>query len=474
MITLVDMARPLSVTRPALVPPDDLAAIEAAAYRILAEVGIRVGDDEPRARLAKAGFRVSGDRVFVEPAQAKAFVAETRGKASGPEAGGTPDPFSLQVAQYPPFLHDSADDSIRPFTMATLAEAVKLLDVLADRGVCTSPCGQPSDVPPAVQAVGAYWTAATYSRQGRSPVDGKTEAAVPFVMEMAEVLGEPVRHLPVYMFSPLSLEGESFRIVLKLRDRLAATSVGGMPSPGTSAPIRVGDAFAMAAAEAIGGAILVRELTKLTVHWYVNIFPTDLKAMTMTFGSPENFLFHAWSMEVNAFLHGAHWSPAPFNLHLNAKLPGAQACAERASLMTLGAALGARYFEGGGTLGLDEIHSPEQLLYDLEILDHVRRLHAGTDTTADAARAVAEVAEGVRDHGFAGVESTGELHRSLYWTPKLFDRDFLTGWRARGEPTIRARARALLAELRPRHDFHLPDAEQRAIDAIWAKAVEGT
>jgi len=464
------MGRRFSVTRPALLSTSELEGIEAAAYRILAETGIRVRDDEPRARLAKAGFRVNGDRVFVEPVQAKAFVAETRGREAGPEPVEPEDDYTLQVAQYPPFLHDPEDDSIKPFTMATLAEAVKLLDVLADRGVCTSPCGQPADVPPGVQSVGAYWTAATYSRQGRGPVDPKTEAAVPFVMEMAEILGQPVRHLPVYLFSPFSLEGESFRVVLKYRDRLASTSVGGMPAPGQSAPIRLGHAFAMSAAEAIGAGILVRELTGLPVYWYVNLFPADLKAMAMTFGSPENFLFHLYFAEVNAFLRGNRWGQSAYNLHSNAKLPGPQSCGERASLMTAGALLGARYFEGGGTLSLDEVHSPEQLLYDLEILDHVRRLGKEPSFECDAEQCVAEVAEGIRDGGFAALDSTRDCHRGLYWTPRLFDRDFLNGWRARGAKTIRDEARALLADLRPRHSFRLPDAEQKAIDAIWARA----
>ena len=467
------MARPLAVTRPALLSAADLEAIETAAYRILAETGIRVGDDEPRARLAKAGFRVSGDRVFVDIPAARAFVNETRGKDSGPAPAAPGGEFTLHVSPYPPFRHDPGTDRIEPFTMATLAEAVKLLDVLADRGVCTSPCGQPSDVPPGVQAVGAYWTAATYSRQGRPAVDAKTEEAIPFVMEMGAILGEPVEGLPVYMFSPLNLEGESFRIVLKYRDRLKSVSVGGMPAPGQSAPVRVGDAFAMAAAEAIGGGMMVRELVKLPVHWYVNIFPADLKAMAMAFGSPENYLFHLYSAEVNAYLHGRPWEQSAYNLHTNAKLPGPQACAERASLMTMGALLGARYFEGGGTLSLDEVHSPEQLLYDLEILDHVRRLAAPTDTGCDPGRAAADLAEGVRDHGFAGLESTGDLHRSVYWHPRLFDRDFLTGWRARGEKTIRDSARAMLRDLRGRHSFRLPDREQKAIDAVLARATGG-
>jgi len=464
------MAKPFSVVRPALLAPAELARIEEAAYRILAETGIRVGDDEPRARLAKAGFRVSGDRVFVEIASARAFVAETRGKDSGPAPAEPDDEFTLHVSPYPPFRHDPETDRIEPFTMATLADSVKLLDVLADRGVCSSPCGQPGDVPPSVQSVGAYWTAATYSRQGRPAVDAKTEAAIPFVMEMGAILGHPVKGLPVYMFSPLCLEGESFRIALKYRDRLESVSVGGMPAPGQSAPVRVGDAFAMAAAEAIGGGLMVRELTKLPVHWYVNIFPADLKAMAMAFGSPENYLFHLYGAEVNAYLRGYRWGQSAYNLHTNAKLPGPQACAERASLMTMGALLGSRYFEGGGTLSLDEVHSPEQLLYDLEILDHARRIVAPTDTDCDPARAAADVAEGVADHGFMALESTREFHRSLYWYPRLFDRDFLTGWRARGEKTIRDAARAQLRELAAKHSFHLPAGEQKAIDAVWARA----
>lgn len=134
------MGRPLSVTRPALVTAEELDRIEAAAYRILAGIGIRVGDDAPRERLGKAGFRVTGNRVFIEPAQAKAFVAETRGKEAGPEKSEPVGEFQLHVSPYPPFLHDSRTDSIEPFRMASLADSVKLLDTLADRGVCASPC----------------------------------------------------------------------------------------------------------------------------------------------------------------------------------------------------------------------------------------------------------------------------------------------------------------------------------------------
>ena len=56
-----------------------------------------------------------------------------------------------------------------------------------------------------------------------------------------------------------------------------------------------------------------------------------------------------------------------------AKVPDCQSAAEKAAIMTAGAFLGARHFCCAGTLSLDEIFSPEQLLVDCEIRDWVQR-----------------------------------------------------------------------------------------------------
>lgn len=468
----------LVASRKALFGPAQLRDVERAAVRILEEVGLHVADDA-RAELGRLGRKANAaGRYTIKAAETRRFLKRER-ESSGNRfstdplpASGTDRPVEVFVAQYPTSVHDLVTDEIVPFTHPRLVEMTKLLDVLSSRGVTTSPPGNPADVPPKLQPVLAYWTAATYSRQGRAPVDPKWFEAVAYVMEMAEALGHPVKHLPVYIFSPLSLSGESLKVVLAMKDRLKGVSVNGMPSPGGSAPIRVAEAFAMSAAETIGSAILVREVTGLPVWWQVNAYPLDLRELAMIFGSPESFLFHLMSVEVNAFFHGTGWHPGTANIHTNAKLPGAQACAEKMGVMAAGAMLGERHFGAAGTLSLDEVFSPEQLLYDLEMKDHVQRLVGGTDLGIDVERCLAEVKEGVAAENFAGLESTREAYRTLYWHPELFERDFLGAWKSRGSRTIREKARGRIHELIASHSYRLDPATQKAIDGILARATK--
>ncbi len=41
----------------------------------------------------------------------------------------------------------------------------------------------------------------------------------------------------------------------------------------------------------------------------ISLFPTDFVSMAMVFGSPENLLLAMMGNEVDAYLHGARWSP---------------------------------------------------------------------------------------------------------------------------------------------------------------------
>jgi trimethylamine:corrinoid methyltransferase-like protein len=467
-------ALPLVLNRPPLLRAQDLERIEEAMVRLLEQTGIRVPDDALREQLAKLGFLARDDRVCIDPQTARGFLAEERkrnGDCFGPaQPRDLPREITVYVSPYPQHVHDPETDRVVPFTVERLVEATKLLDVLSERGVTSNPPGCPTDPPPALQPVMQYLVAATHSRQGRQPPDPKAEATFPYVAEMAEVLGQPIRHLPVYVFSPLTLAGESLRCVLRFRDRVSAIGVNSMPAPGSTAPIDVGDALAQAAAEVVGSVILLREVVGLPVHWHVSIHPVDLRTMAMVFGSPESALFELASRELNAYLHGAQWTPWADNMHTNAKLPGAQACAEKSSLMTLGALLGGRHFGAAGTLSLDEVFSAEQLLYDLEIKDHVERLVDGLDAATDPECCVEAVAEGVRAGGFAGLDRTLQAHREVYWHPRLFDRDFVGGWQARGSPDIRERTRALIAELIAGHTYRLAEELQAELERIAAKA----
>jgi trimethylamine:corrinoid methyltransferase-like protein len=453
----------------------ELERIEEGALRLLERVGIAVLDEGLLQWLRARGFRVDGNRFFVDPGRTGRFLDEERqrnGRAFpegplAPEAGAPK--LSLSLNPYAQFVHDLETDRIVPFTMERLIEATKVVDVLHERGLCSSPPGCPTDMPAPVQPVAQYWVSATYSRQGRWPVDPKSLAAFPYVMEMAEILGHPLRHLPVYVFSPLTLGGESLTCALRFRDKVSSLHVCSMPSVGATAPVQVGDAFALAAAEVIGSALALREALELPVGWAVALFPCDFASMAMVFGSPEAELFQLASPEVDAYFHGTRWAPAGGTVHTMAKLPGAQACAEKAAVLAVNALLGQRTFTGAGALSLDEVFSAEQLLYDLEIKDHVEGLLSGLDADCVPERCVAEVTEALRRNSFAALESTAWACRAQ-WRPLLFERSFLASWRSAGAVTARQRTCAEVRRLLRRHEYELDPELQRALDDVFARA----
>jgi len=463
----------LHLCRGPIFTPSELERIEEGAIRILEQVGVRVLHDGVRETTRRAGFAFRGDRALVERSRVRAFLDAERarnGNLSGPEEDRPPaGPLTLGVSQYSEYRHDVETDRIVPFTAETLIEATKIVDGLAEDGIRAGAPGTPMDVAPELQSVACYWTSLTYSRHGQHPLDPRSVAAHRYVMEMAACVGRPIKVLPVYVVSPLCLGGLTLDAVLAFRDRITTAWVVSMPSLGATAPIGVGDAYAVSTAEIVGSAIILKEITDLEIGWEVQMFPFDLRRTSIVFGSPENFLLQLATAEVNAFLHGTRWTPAAANIHTMAKVPGPQAAAEKASLMTTGALLGARHFVHAGTLSLDEVFSPEQLVIDCEIRDHVAHLVGGLDGDCDPDGCAADVAEGI-ERGFMGLDSTVAGYRSACWYPRLFERGLLGSWREAGSPDIRPAARERVRAALARHDFALPADVQREIDRIYARA----
>jgi len=471
------MPEQLLLQRPRVFSDSQLEQMEGAACRILAEVGIAVSHRGLRDRLSARGFSAEGERIRIPADGVARFLEDERegcggSPGFGPETVSPPgERISLSVSPYPQNVHDLDTGEIRPFDTTGLIQATKLVEGLAAEGVRAQVPGCPTDVAPALQPVVQYWVSATYARHGRRPVDPKSEATVPYVRAMAEALGESLDRLPVYVFSPLSLRGESLQCVLAAGDALAAVEVSDMTSLGCTTPIHVGDAFAFCAAEVIGSAMLVRALAEhVRVSWHIRICPADLRHMTMVLGSAEDFWLQLANAEVNAFFHGTPWSPAVTGMHTSAKLPGAQACTEKASMMTAGALLGARHFGVAGTLSLDEVFSPEQLLYDVELRDHVQQMVRLPDVECDADRCLRDVCEAVETHGFTALNSTLQTYRDVYWHPALFERRFLSAWQCAGAETIAQRAKRRVEELVGGHDYGLDREVQRELDRVLADA----
>jgi trimethylamine:corrinoid methyltransferase-like protein len=464
--------RPFVVQRSPFFDINQLQHIEEAMLRILEEVGIAILDDEILIQLKSCGFQIKGNRACINRKQVLEFL-DTERKNNGNKFSEEPEPIDassnkigVSLIEYSQWTHDIETDKIVPFDTERLIEATKLLHVLGLSG----PPGCPIDVPPVIQSVVQYWVAATYSKYGHRRVDPKAIETLPYIIDMSDVLDEPLRHLPIYIFSPLTLGSESLKCVLKYKDRLSGVGVGNMPSAGCTASINVGDAYALSVAEVIGSVILLKEIIDMPISWGIGLFPIDLRTLAMVFGSPENFLLQLTTSEVNAYFHGTAWYPSGGNIHTNAKLPGAQACAEKSSLMTAGALLGARWFTSVGLLSLDEIFSAEQLIYDLEIRDHVQKLIQGVDGDCDPERCLKDVIDGIQQKSFITLDSTLESYKQFYWHPKLFNRQFFPAWEGEGAKSNRQNAHTMIKELLSQYDYELDPKLQSELDKILAKA----
>lgn len=469
-------SRPLRLAPSAMFRARELGAIETAAMRILEEVGIEVAHPELTERVRRQGFRLEQERVRLSRRQVESFLAE-EGSAPckhrrRPQPGRTgPVRLTMSVSGYADHMHDPETDEIVRFSTSRVVDSTKLVAMLGDRGLEAGVPGCPVDVPAPLQSVLQYRIGIENLPGGGEPVDAKSLESLPYVMAMAEVLGRPIRSLPVYVGSPLRLGGESLSAAIALEPRLDSICVASYPSAGCTAPVRPAEAFALAAAEVLGSALILRECMKCQVFWEVAVYSSDLRGMSMSYGSPENLLFEMASREVNAYLHRQPWWPDLYNTGSTmAKLPGPQAAAEKMNYMTMAALFGARTLFHAGALSMSEVFSPIQLLLDLEMKDHVERMIRGLDTRCDSEACVQDVRVGL-DAGFVGLDRTVDLYREIYWHPRLFERRFLGPWTA--DPSPRGwshHAREMVRELVARHNYE-PPAEVRAeVERIYQRA----
>jgi trimethylamine:corrinoid methyltransferase-like protein len=480
---------PIRFKREVLITADQAARVHGLAKRILHEVGLEVRADRILERLKDKRLHLRGNRVLFEPAildehvdEMRRWIAtqpprvsmseDARWFAFQPPPAPADDDGRLTLCVNPAsqYVHDIETDRIVPYTTDRLIQMCKLIDTFADDAVYGAPPGTPPEVHPDLQPVAQYRIAALYARQGARlvyPISPKTAG---YVLDMAEVLQKPFQSLSVFLTSPLRLAEESLDLVLSYAHRLSYIWVGSMPSTGATAPIYPFGALALAAAELMGGLVLVRLLTGKPVVFRVDIFPFDLRTLSVVFGSPESVFCQMLCRDINQY-YGWPQSPAPYNIHVMSKLPDGQSAVERTAIMAIGAFLGARYFECAGTLGLEEVFSPEQLLLDCETRDWVQRAIQGLQLGEEAVEDWLLEIQGGLDKGFIGLDSTLDCYRrGQTWYPSRFERGVTGPWLAKGQPRLSNHLRAEVARRLSAYDFELDADRRREVDRIYRAA----
>jgi trimethylamine:corrinoid methyltransferase-like protein len=88
----------------------------------------------------------------------------------------------------------------------------------------------------------------------------------------------------------------------------------------------------------------------------------------------------------------------------------------------------------------------------------------------DPERCLAEVLEATGGSTFAGLDSTRDNWREVYWQPRFFERRSLAAWRAAGRSSIRGHVHDEVRRLIGQHEYALDAGTQAELDRILAVA----
>ena len=447
--------------------PEQLGQVHRAALRVVEEIGVEVTHPEMLQAIAgEAGVRVNGTRVRLNPELVDHVAADYRRKAG--VAPPEPDRFTIQILSGYAFqVLDALTDELRPMSTSDCIATAKLVDTLHEAGVMGGTPGLPQDVPVRLREILAYKIGCEYSRTcGRG--DFTSVEAGDFIYRMAQAAGKPFA-LPVFVLSPLRIEGNSVAMALDYGRRRPPVpiTVHGMPLLGVTTPFWLAGAFVEHVATVLAAVTCFRLMgLKDNVDFYFYVFPFGLKYGTTAYGTPDHILSYLVGTQINRYYGRWGWSCQAF--HTNAIFPDAHSVAQRAAFAALAALNGARSFHFGGMLGIDKVFSAEQLLIDVEIVEYLRWLVRGVrfDEETLSFAALKEVGPG----GTFIIHPATVANCRNTWASELFPDLSPEQWSAGPRYMLKDRTRQRAKRLLEGYDFQLDPHVKRELDDLYEAA----
>ena len=443
----------------------DVRRIWDDAVELLGRIGLKVENGEILRRL---GGRLPVEDGWVRfPPEMLADCAEELRRL----AGTMPVPsrergIVLANSSLNYFTLDPETDERKPYDYDTLVRHTKLACRLKDEGLLIGGAtGYPLDAPPGLQLLIPTYLECVYNRQPRIHGVIHNAAQLRVLVEIAELFGLEAL-LGTEPISPMRFAGDSVDIAYEQPDPGIYLGVDPMPILGITAPMDWHLGFAQSVAENVGSYLIYRLSGFENVGFpSFRLFVPNLRAGMIYFSSPKHILALLARRKVREFF-GASSDYAEMLL-VTAKRPDAQAAAEKMAACLLARTHGFRYLGGAGSLWLDSIFSPAQLLIDLEIARYVNAIEA--DFTPPSADAVEVVRRGLEEGkgGFLADEMTLEGFEAFLWRPSLYD---LSPPGDSRRATFLQRARELADAKAAAYDYELTGPRREELERIMDRA----
>jgi trimethylamine:corrinoid methyltransferase-like protein len=448
----------------------DMEGILTDGLRILKEIGVACSEPQTVERVtADPGVTWADGRLKFDPDTMREHVAEIR-KRRSVRASDPPPPFELLAAWSGLNYADPESGEVRPPTTEDAVLMTRLMDAFG--GHDWSIPLVPSDVNPRYATLTSEYIALGNSRALGGFMSVMDPREIEFLIEMHEAVGRKYLLDEQIGISPLRFNDHGLASALKFmgRDDVTVILVGSIPAVGSTVPFNLGAAMATVVAERLSLSLTCERLGFGGGGYGGATMPFDLQYLTIGFGSAEESLFAAMDCQLGLYINGtANYFGA---MHSIARMPDAQAASEKMSGALFQALLGKRRFRGGGQLAVDEVFSPQQLIIDQAILEHVERIVRGFDPLVQTDDLIDEVQAGVTAGNYVGEKSTVRNFRQNCLMPDLFHHYNIGQWRGLGSPTILAETWQRCKELIEGNDFRLPDDQARDLERIYRKALK--
>ncbi|MHC4369957.1 MAG: trimethylamine methyltransferase family protein [Planctomycetota bacterium] len=404
----------------------EIGAIHDGTIRILRDTGIMVHHDEALELLAQAGASVDKDskiarlpeRLVIESIElaGKKYVLYGRDPKRTARLGYGDFVLMSSPGQYSWIDIDSGER--RPATVQDTLDAIRLGDALENITIVGS-MAQPEEISEAWRDV--FLTGELVKGTAKPTrcwvKNGKTAR---YILEIYRAIAggsEALRERPMVEaflepISPLQLPKDGLDIVRQFARAGQPVSISPMAMTCGTAPATLAATLAQENAEILAGVVVTQLFAPGTPIMYGGIpHIMDPRTSICSFGSPEQGLMAAAMVQV-----ARHYGfPVYVNAGLtDAKLPDAQAGAEKGTSLLLAALAGADTFGHCGICGTDHAGSLLWLSLDNEMAEYVKRIARGFEV--DAEKVAAEVVHKVGPGGnFLAEEHTVRNFRQQLW-----------------------------------------------------------
>lgn len=453
---------------------DDIEMIHEMTLKVLSEVGVIFENEEVLEVFKKHHVKVEGNTVFLdENTILKAFETvpksfELYGRGSTCKIEFEGPPVITTVGGPPIFLHE--DDSLRESTLDDiikfykLIEMSKVIDVTRIVSSDTSDLDRsPANIFNPQQALllkyntkPIYGTIVNSNHTKNASIKEGTRESIRLIKEFYDVWDKNIILTDHCCISPLAVGGEVLENMLAMIEenqivQFTVCSMTNLTSPPSIMGTIVQDNATLVSAMVF--TQLMKPGTK-TIYRTLSA-PTDMRAVKLSIGSPENALL-AFAGVGMARFYGV---PVGVGGTLADSIEVDYQAGAETVLSILPAYLGNADFvsHAAGTLGSFNIGSFEKLVLDEEVLEMMKRLREGIAISEKKSKVDLIKEVGPRGNYLKG--RTSKDYREEHYLPKYFNKQGST--EAVREELGSARQRAAKEIKRRLEEYQLPDTTKK-------------